>query len=119
MKKRLLIVILQLASAGMDARLTQRNLAHPGSFETDPLARPFLHSTRGLVSYFSITTAGKIIVPYELRKHGHSKLAAVGEAWGIADSLTGVGYSWAHDTPQNGPKRGKVEGGDRNTYGKW
>lgn len=94
MKKHLLMIVLQLASSGADAYLTNRSLQVPGSHEVNPLARVFVtHGPASVAAYFSAQTAGKLILPWELRRHGHSKLAQIAEVAGIADNAAGAAGS--------------------------
>jgi hypothetical protein len=97
MKTTLLLIALQLASNGSDAYFTGRSLSSGGYYERDPIAKPFVTTTRGRVSYFSATASLSIAVPWYMRRHGKRRLAELGSLATIADSTTGAWQS-AHHT---------------------
>lgn len=93
MKHALLLIVLQLASSGADAYYTNRIMEHPWGFELNPVAKPFVGSRAGRITYFSVTAGAKIALPIALRRHGHEKLASIAAWSGIADNAGGAGYS--------------------------
>jgi hypothetical protein len=97
MKTFTLYVILQLASTGNDAYWTQRNSQSPYFHEQNPIARKFVGSTAGCVTYFSASAAGHILAVQLLRKHHHNKLATFVEIEGIADHGASGIYSALHN----------------------
>jgi len=98
--KTLLLVVLQLAASGADAYYTHRLVNPPAMaapvHEANPLVRPFLHSTRAEVGYFSTSAGLKITIPVLLRHHHHNKLAAAVTAWGIGDNAVAATYTATH-----------------------
>jgi|SRR5580698_9277965 hypothetical protein len=93
MKHTLLLVILQLASAGADGYYTHRNLVLPHFREINPLERPFVRSTPEFVAASALSTAGVLYGEYWLHRRGHENwwLAAAdagSHAWGAAYSAT-------------------------------
>jgi hypothetical protein len=104
MKHALFAIILQLAASGADAWRTDHNLqsvnrptATQGR-EFNPIAAPFTDSRPKLIAYFSVTTSAKLIIPWQLRRHHHRKLATVAEILGIADSAGAAAWSGVHST---------------------
>ena len=96
MKRHVFIVILQLAVSGADAYFTnadQRQVLH---HEQNPIARQFVGSTAGIVTYFSAQTAIKLTLPAWLRKHNHRRIAELAEIAGIADNATCATNSALH-----------------------
>lgn len=62
---------------------------HP--WELDPIARPFvMHGTALQVTYFAGSWVMDMAITYELRKHGHRKMARVVQGFALASSAWGV-----------------------------
>lgn len=93
MKHALLLIVLQLASSGADAFYTDHILSRRYSWESNPIARPFVSSRSGRVAYFGGSAALKIALPIELRRHGHPKLAETAAWLGIVDNAQGAAYT--------------------------
>lgn len=89
MKHAILMLVLQLASNGADAYLTNRNLHTPRFVERNPLERPFVHNTGTLAGSFAVETSGALYLEHLLRKRGHAKLATALEL----DEICGHGFS--------------------------
>lgn len=102
MKTSLLLILLQLASAGNDAYWTNHNVQssfashHYKNYENNPIARPFVKSTTGCVVYFSASAATHIAAAHLLRKHHHDRIADFVLVEGIVDHGVSGGYSAAH-----------------------
>lgn len=99
MKKRLLLLALQLAASGSDAYFTHRNQELPRHYEMNPVARPFIGSTPGLAGYFTAEATAKIVLAHEFRIHHHPALADASASLGIADNVFGATYSATHYKP--------------------
>ena len=94
---RTLIILLQLAACGSDDFYTHRNIAAHLS-ELNPIAKPFVFSTRGQVAYFAGTAGIKILIPVALRRYHHRKLAWASAGGMIADNAGCAAYSATHFT---------------------
>lgn len=94
--KTALFIILQLASSGSDAYFTHRNAMTPRFHEYNPIARPFVGSTRGTVIYFGGGAALKIGAVCLLRKRGHQRFADALALAGIADNAGAAIFSATH-----------------------
>jgi hypothetical protein len=94
--KTFLLIALQLAASGSDAYFTHRNQSMPRHYENNPVAAPFVHSTRGQVAFFASGAAARIVVPTLLRKHWHPRLADAFAIEGIAENAAGAGFSATH-----------------------
>lgn len=96
MRKHLFIVILQLAASGADAYFTDVNQHRPLHHEQNPIARPFVGSTPGLIAYFGAQTVIKLTLRSWFRKRGHRRIAEIVEAAGILDNATCATNSALH-----------------------
>lgn len=94
--KTLLLIALQLGASGSDAYFTHRNQQGFRPSEMNPLAAPFVHSTRGQVLFFSTGAAVHIGGSILLRKHHHEKLGDAWAVYGIASNTFGATYSATH-----------------------
>jgi hypothetical protein len=95
--KTALLIVLQLAASGSDAYFTNRGAQSGGIFrEHNPFARPFVHSTKGCVVFFSSEALAGILVPHELRKHHHAKLAMAYSLGSIASNVEGAAFTGTH-----------------------
>jgi len=111
MKKRLLIVVLQLAAMGADAWRTDVDQSLPYHRESDPVARPFVGSRAGRVGFFGAQAGLELALPWALRRRGHNKMAAATEwAW-TASAAYGAASSWhgTGNTNRAGPSRAAPE----------
>jgi hypothetical protein len=94
--KTAILIVLQLAASGSDAYFTHRDHLYRRFYETNPIARPFVGSTRGQILYFGSGAAMKISVAHVLRTHGHTKFAEAFALSGIADNSIAAAYSATH-----------------------
>lgn len=96
MKKKLLILALHLAANGADAYYTHRAMSLPHHREYDPIARPFVAHTPGLVTYFAADTAVEIYAAHWVRSHHHDHLATAIDLINIADHTQGAIFTDLH-----------------------
>ena len=94
--KTLLLIALQLGASGADAYYTDRNARLPRHYETNPIARQFMGSTAGRVTFFAGNAGIRIALPVILRRRGHKRLADLVAIEGIAENTQGAGYSAVH-----------------------
>ena len=94
--KTILLIALQLAASGSDAYFTHRNQLLPRHYENNPIAAPFVHSTRGQVIFFGSWTGGRIAAQMLLKKRHHLQLSDSVALWGIADNTFGAAFSATH-----------------------
>jgi hypothetical protein len=91
-----LILALALSGIGADAYATQRNF-EPNRihcYEVNPVANVFMHHGTGLrVGAWAGAGASYFTVDYELRRHGHRKLATVAGIGVIAAEGWWTAYS--------------------------
>ncbi len=99
MKHTLLLIILQLASAGADGYYTHENMMRPRFTEHNPLAAPFTHGTKEFVSTSLLATGGTIYSELWLRKHGHAKFAEALALSNAGSHTFGATYSATHLEP--------------------
>ena len=92
----ILFIVMQLGASGADAYYTHTVVVEQRQIEHNPIAKPFMHSTRNEVAYFSVTTAVKIAAPIVLRHRHHEKLATALALMSIADNASCAVYTSAH-----------------------
>jgi hypothetical protein len=83
----------QLAASATDAYATYRNMERSHFRENDPIARPFMGSTAGLVTFFTLDAGVKLGSAALLRHYGHARWARAVQVFGVADNAEGGFFS--------------------------
>lgn len=97
MKTLILLSLLQLGSAGADAFYTNRDFQSGRyGYEGNPIARPFVGSTKGRIAYFSASAGLHIGGAWLLRRHHRPKMADILLTEGIADHAVGAAHNATH-----------------------
>ncbi len=94
--KTLLLIALQLAASGSDAYLTHRGFEMPKHQEHNPIAAPFVGSTRGQIFFFGAGAAARIGGSSFLRHKGKSKLADLVAIEGIGENTGSAIFTGTH-----------------------
>jgi hypothetical protein len=83
----------QLAASATDAYATYRNMQRSEFRENDPIARPFMGSTAGLATFFTLDAGVKLGSAALLRHYGHARWARAVQVLGVADNAEGGFFS--------------------------
>jgi len=83
----------QLAASATDAYATYRNMERSHFRENDPIARPFMGSTAGLATFFTLDAGVKLGSAAVLRHYGHARWARAVQLFGVADNAEGGLFS--------------------------
>lgn len=78
----------QLVASGADAYYTHQSLLNPRVFERNPIARPFVNTTRGQVIFFSTQTVIKLGAAEFLRRKHHTVFEYSFRTYGILDNAS-------------------------------
>jgi hypothetical protein len=94
---KLVMIGLQLASAGADFHYTNRNAHQVGFVEQDPLFRPFVtHSTAERATFFTAYASSAIAVAELLEHFHHPVLSFTLRAAQIEQNTSGAIFSATH-----------------------
>jgi hypothetical protein len=97
LKKKLLILVLQVGSGFADFHYTNRNAHTPNFVEHDSIARPFVsNGTIERAAFFGVYAGGAIAGGELLEHFGHNKLSLLLRAAQIEENSRGAIYSATH-----------------------